>query len=80
MSLHDRIISLEPRGQTSSASKIHFNDARLRAAQIAKEADELMAEMANTLCGLDPDQLTLDQQDNLSRVLVKYNDYKEQAK
>lgn len=70
MRLQDRILSLPKRtpGQ---------HDVVVRASLMASEADELMGEMAATLAGLDPDQLTQDQQDNLIRVLGKYNAYKE---
>jgi hypothetical protein len=49
MSLEDRIKAIEPIGHTSSISRIHFNDAKLRSATLAAEADELMREMAASI-------------------------------
>lgn len=61
----------------------HWDDgyerARSQAAQLAAEADALMAEMVSVLAGLDPSQLTDDQALNLTGVLDRYNQYKDQT-
>lgn len=49
MTLHDRIMALEPRGEVSSITRINFVDARNRAALIASEADNMMQNMAAVL-------------------------------
>lgn len=73
MSLENRIKNISVACNPSGESMRH------KAATLAADADELMWEMAKTLCGIDPDQLTLDQQDNLTRSLVKYNNWKEKT-
>lgn len=78
MNLHDRIMALEPIGAKSQVSKIHFNNAKMRAAQLATEADELMMQLGNALASVDPDQLTIKQQDSFTSALTKYSAYKEQ--
>lgn len=79
MTLHDQIMALQPIGKTSQVSAIHFNNAKMRAAQLAKEADDLMSEMGNAIAMVDPDQLSAAQQDRFSAALIHYNTYKEQS-
>ncbi len=77
MTLHDRIMALQPIGKTSQVSAIHFNNAKMRAAQLATEADEIMAEMAAILSAIE--RLSgYSGESKLSIALAKYNAYKEQ--
>lgn len=78
MTLHDRIMSLKPIGHTSQVSAIHFNNAKMRAAKLAIEADELMAEMADALGNEFRHAAITYDRDALGRALSKYNAYKEQ--
>lgn len=67
MSLHDRIMAINVQGDRKRA------DVRADAAQLAKEADELMAEMAEELAYYTDDVKT-------AAVWKKYKAWKESTK
>lgn len=70
MSLHDRIMALPVFNTGAEVT-------RLQAANRAKEADELMAEMASVLESASIGAVVID---SAKDVLDKYDDWKEQAK
>jgi len=75
MTLHDRILGQSPEPCEGDYYD-GFAHASRQASKLAAEADELMREMVNTLAGLDPEQLSPCQQDNVCLVLEKYNSWK----
>lgn len=80
MTLHDRIARLyHGYDGAAFAFKDGYELAKNEATHIAKEADEMIMQMGNALASVDPDKLTIKQQDAFSSALIKYNAYKEQS-
>lgn len=79
MSLHDRIIGQLPDDITRESEAFYegFAEASRKASQLAKEADDLMAEMAEALTQCES---VIHDKCPASLALAKYNAWKEQNK
>lgn len=83
MSLHDRIMGQMPDDLTNEADEFYdgFAESSLKAVKLAKEADELMAEMARALAPYaELEEMEGEGANVAIRTLIKYNAWKEQSK
>lgn len=79
MTLHDWIMGHMPDDLTNEADEFYdgFAESSLKAANLATEADELMAEMVQFVIDCDLSNNTDIREAH--RILDKYNAYKEQS-
>ena len=83
MTLHDRIMGQLPDDITNGGEEFYdgFAEASRKAATLAKEADELMAEMADLIDGYKMVMKAISVRPTRStEILEKYNTYKERTK
>ena len=78
MTLHDRIMRMDV-GTLSGDNSFHegVTAAKFKAAMVAQDADELMAEMGNALASIDPDDLPRRIKGLVALAINHYNTYKE---
>jgi len=57
VNMHDRIMDLKSIGKTSQVSQIHFNNAKMRAAEIAKDGDARISDLQELCINIHRDLL-----------------------